>query len=877
MKMKALAMFILLIGLCSAWWNSQWKDRYQLNLTETVGIERAGAFYDPVETRITFPFGKVSDCNRELRLIVENEGQDPYMLPLAVYNETYSGGYCVGANIAFETKTAASTTNTSHYLYFNNPSAPFPNYTTPFEYFQANLTYNASWVKSRWVDLRSGYYKRCPAYMMFSWGDWNFTDYDYADMSLQTGGYNYMWSCRIDQVPHCIGNYHSLIGVEASDPYGTIRCCNPSLPSWYGGTDFGPFPDDCGGDVPIINVTPVFAEMRFSRLLLSTYGGALSYNATIRIWSGSPAVDIYRYYYSSPVTGVKTVQEIQYIREWFVPYNNWFSYSVFNLKTDTYTNGTFTTPRIRTNLSIPYVYVWFNRKKYSPEWTNTGSRRQSVSWIFFANKSTGLSGYPGAEGEIINGSIMNDEGIDKTPWEKTGFFIIKRADSTPMYLSYSTHYRIFVDNAGNTSNATFVKINHTRFAYPLIVNAPPTPENYSENITIIPERQDVYVLRNYRNYTNISIYFPKIANVSLSWKNYTYTRLIANRTVWINYQGGDIINITIEVDDQEIYDRLFILNFTVLSRNLNNATANITSVLYGQYCSSNLDCKNPPQSFCMGTLNCTYNTQGTCVGNICQYSYTCSYKYPYCGVNCTTNSHCQSNQTYCDNYRNCSYSGICSNYTCLYQHICYVKAGYCGAECNNTADCLENLNECDGKRFCNYTAICSNDFQCLYSRTCYIVKGKCNVECLSDEDCIPGQYCYIFNYTCAGSPVSVCELCNDSSQCNTGYCSNGVCIRPLDYGTFNGTNAKNIGCKAKWGIRGECPEGYVCSYGCICRPESRAYFLFDLDVANVIMLDIAEFLKSIFQPGILLFVLILMLLGAIIFTSLVFRSLRRNI
>ncbi|RLI93832.1 MAG: hypothetical protein DRO92_03635, partial [Candidatus Altiarchaeales archaeon] len=63
------------------------------------------------------------------------------------------------------------------------------------------------------------------------------------------------------------------------------------------------------------------------------------------------------------------------------------------------------------------------------------------------------------------------------------------------------------------------------------------------------------------------------ADITLSWSNFTYTTLSANRTSWTNFQGIDTIEINVTRTSQENKSRRFELNFTCLTSGCNNTTA----------------------------------------------------------------------------------------------------------------------------------------------------------------------------------------------------------------------------------------------------------------------------------------------------------------
>ncbi|UCG95905.1 MAG: DNRLRE domain-containing protein [archaeon] len=103
------------------WWNSSWESRKQVNVTEPGVGDRT---FWPIDTYVTFAQGKVVNCTKEIRVTSGKIDE----ISSQVYDEKYSSGYCVGANVVFLSNVSEGSTST-YYIYYNNSQASKPSYT----------------------------------------------------------------------------------------------------------------------------------------------------------------------------------------------------------------------------------------------------------------------------------------------------------------------------------------------------------------------------------------------------------------------------------------------------------------------------------------------------------------------------------------------------------------------------------------------------------------------------------------------------------------------------------------------------------------------------------------------------------------------------
>lgn len=105
------------------WWDTAWRTCLPVNLTETIGIDRAD---EPVDIFLSFDEGTCRDPEREVRVLSFN-GSDWSEVPSQVYNASYNGINATSCNVVFMANCPADN-NTTYYIYYNNKNATRPVY-----------------------------------------------------------------------------------------------------------------------------------------------------------------------------------------------------------------------------------------------------------------------------------------------------------------------------------------------------------------------------------------------------------------------------------------------------------------------------------------------------------------------------------------------------------------------------------------------------------------------------------------------------------------------------------------------------------------------------------------------------------------------------
>ncbi|MFX1258342.1 MAG: hypothetical protein ACFFAN_10805 [Promethearchaeota archaeon] len=129
------------------WYNPSWAYRKKVLITEPGVNDRYNA---PIDTFATFPYGRIGDAAKEIRVtdVLGNE------IPCYVYNETYSGFYCISSNIIFLSNLSKSETK-AFYIYYGNSLAPLPSYNIWTSHTDQNSSIHSSIYYSRF-DISPG-------------------------------------------------------------------------------------------------------------------------------------------------------------------------------------------------------------------------------------------------------------------------------------------------------------------------------------------------------------------------------------------------------------------------------------------------------------------------------------------------------------------------------------------------------------------------------------------------------------------------------------------------------------------------------------------------------------------------------------------------
>lgn len=90
------------------WWDTAWRTRLPVNLTETVGIDRVD---EHVDIFLSFDEGTCHDPEREVR-VLSFDGSDWSEVPSQVYNVSYNGINATSCNVVFMANCSADNTVT---------------------------------------------------------------------------------------------------------------------------------------------------------------------------------------------------------------------------------------------------------------------------------------------------------------------------------------------------------------------------------------------------------------------------------------------------------------------------------------------------------------------------------------------------------------------------------------------------------------------------------------------------------------------------------------------------------------------------------------------------------------------------------------------
>jgi len=113
------------------WWDSNWKRRVQLNITE---INNTARTYEPIDKWINFTSlssgTEPVNCTKEIRVTNCSDASCTSEVEIysQVYNETYSGGICQACNVVFLANVSANG-NAWFRVYYNYSGASYPGYT----------------------------------------------------------------------------------------------------------------------------------------------------------------------------------------------------------------------------------------------------------------------------------------------------------------------------------------------------------------------------------------------------------------------------------------------------------------------------------------------------------------------------------------------------------------------------------------------------------------------------------------------------------------------------------------------------------------------------------------------------------------------------
>ncbi|HWQ84093.1 MAG TPA: Ig-like domain-containing protein, partial [Anaerolineales bacterium] len=106
----------------SNWWDHNWTKRVPVTFNETAGLARSAETVDILITAAQFP--GLTSCAAELRVADADRNE----LPGQVYGETGSGD-TLACHLLFQASLAANASRT-YFIYFGNPAAAAPGYTT---------------------------------------------------------------------------------------------------------------------------------------------------------------------------------------------------------------------------------------------------------------------------------------------------------------------------------------------------------------------------------------------------------------------------------------------------------------------------------------------------------------------------------------------------------------------------------------------------------------------------------------------------------------------------------------------------------------------------------------------------------------------------
>lgn len=106
------------------WWNMSWDYAKNVSYTENSGYDLTN---HRINKTITFPSGHVANCTKEIRVVDHNSDPDGTELNSFVDNESYSGSYCLGANVYWFVNQTNSTT-VNYTIYYGNSGATKPSY-----------------------------------------------------------------------------------------------------------------------------------------------------------------------------------------------------------------------------------------------------------------------------------------------------------------------------------------------------------------------------------------------------------------------------------------------------------------------------------------------------------------------------------------------------------------------------------------------------------------------------------------------------------------------------------------------------------------------------------------------------------------------------
>lgn len=111
---------IIMGNTTSQWWNTSWKHRKQIFLTDTLGLDHT----ELITINLTGLSGNISNCTREIR-IIKNENANLTIVQSNITSGDNSN-YCV---VEFNANITANTTNdTSYIAYYNNTAALTPGF-----------------------------------------------------------------------------------------------------------------------------------------------------------------------------------------------------------------------------------------------------------------------------------------------------------------------------------------------------------------------------------------------------------------------------------------------------------------------------------------------------------------------------------------------------------------------------------------------------------------------------------------------------------------------------------------------------------------------------------------------------------------------------
>ncbi len=133
----------------SDWWNHNWTARQPVTFTESDGIARTNEIVDIPISSDTFT--GLADCANQLRVADQNKSE----IPSQVYGEQVDGNGSRSCHLVFQVTLAANASRT-YYIYYGNPSATAPQYSSDLSVSGSTLRTIQNSYFNLDLDLSSG-------------------------------------------------------------------------------------------------------------------------------------------------------------------------------------------------------------------------------------------------------------------------------------------------------------------------------------------------------------------------------------------------------------------------------------------------------------------------------------------------------------------------------------------------------------------------------------------------------------------------------------------------------------------------------------------------------------------------------------------------